>query len=82
MTGNIQFDNYGRRTNYTIDVYEMKTGGPRKVSRSGDFCRIRQPSNPGLNKNPVANKQLSPSALITHAVELKSECWPCVKTLP
>ncbi|XP_060903710.1 glutamate receptor 3b isoform X4 [Labrus mixtus] len=30
MTGNIQFDNYGRRTNYTIDVYEMKTGGPRK----------------------------------------------------
>uniref|UniRef100_A0A3B4A6H8 Glutamate receptor n=1 Tax=Periophthalmus magnuspinnatus TaxID=409849 RepID=A0A3B4A6H8_9GOBI len=32
MTGNIQFDNYGRRTNYTIDIYEMKTGGPRKVS--------------------------------------------------
>lgn len=31
MTGNVQFDNYGRRTNYTIDVYEMKTGGPRKV---------------------------------------------------
>ncbi|MEQ2162814.1 Glutamate receptor 3, partial [Goodea atripinnis] len=31
MTGNIQFDNYGRRTNYTIDIYEMKTGGPRKV---------------------------------------------------
>lgn len=31
MTGNIQFDNYGRRTNFTIDVYEMKTGGPRKV---------------------------------------------------
>lgn len=31
MTGNIQFDNYGRRTNYTIDVYEMKIGGPRKV---------------------------------------------------
>uniref|UniRef100_A0A8C4GXV5 Glutamate receptor n=1 Tax=Dicentrarchus labrax TaxID=13489 RepID=A0A8C4GXV5_DICLA len=34
MTGNIQFDNYGRRTNYTIDVYEMKTGGPRKVRRT------------------------------------------------
>ena len=32
MTGNIQFDNYGRRTNFTIDVYEMKIGGPRKVS--------------------------------------------------
>lgn len=32
MTGNIQFDTFGRRTNYTIDVYEMKSGGPRRVS--------------------------------------------------
>lgn len=32
MTGNIQFDTYGRRTNYTIDVYEMKVTGSRKVS--------------------------------------------------
>lgn len=32
MTGNIQFDTYGRRTNYTIDVYEMKASGSRKVS--------------------------------------------------
>lgn len=40
MTGNIQFDNYGRRTNYTIDVYEMKTGGPRKVRQSGDLYQI------------------------------------------
>lgn len=37
MTGNIQFDNYGRRTNYTIDIYEMKTGGPRKVRRNTDY---------------------------------------------
>lgn len=34
MTGNIQFDTYGRRTNYTIDVYEMRPGGPRKVSQT------------------------------------------------
>lgn len=32
MTGNIQFDTFGRRSNYTIDVYEMKPSGPRKVS--------------------------------------------------
>uniref|UniRef100_A0A8C3KTR1 Glutamate receptor n=1 Tax=Chrysolophus pictus TaxID=9089 RepID=A0A8C3KTR1_CHRPC len=32
MTGNIQFDTYGRRTNYTIDVYEMKASGSRKVT--------------------------------------------------
>lgn len=32
MTGNVQFDTFGRRANYTIDVYEMKSGGPRRVS--------------------------------------------------
>lgn len=31
MTGNIQFDTFGRRANFTIDVYEMKPGGGRKV---------------------------------------------------
>lgn len=35
MTGNIQFDSFGRRSNYTVDVYEMKPGGARKVSGSG-----------------------------------------------
>lgn len=32
MTGNIQFDTFGRRANYSIDVYEMKPAGPRRVS--------------------------------------------------
>ncbi|KAK6317063.1 hypothetical protein J4Q44_G00124630 [Coregonus suidteri] len=30
MTGNIQFDSFGRRANYSVDVYEMKVGGPKK----------------------------------------------------
>lgn len=34
MTGNIQFDSFGRRLNYTIDVYETKPGGARKVCGS------------------------------------------------
>uniref|UniRef100_A0A8C4IRL8 Glutamate receptor n=1 Tax=Dicentrarchus labrax TaxID=13489 RepID=A0A8C4IRL8_DICLA len=38
MTGNIQFDTFGRRSNYTIDVYEMKSGGPRKVSEHTALC--------------------------------------------
>ncbi|XP_066515692.1 glutamate receptor 3a isoform X4 [Hoplias malabaricus] len=37
MTGNIQFDSFGRRTNYTIDVYEMKPGGPRKIGCWTEF---------------------------------------------
>lgn len=40
MTGNIQFDSFGRRSNYTIDVYEMKPGGARKVSGSGRAVSI------------------------------------------
>lgn len=31
LTGNIQFDHYGRRVNYTMDVFELKSNGPRKV---------------------------------------------------
>lgn len=44
MTGNIQFDSFGRRSNYSIDVYEMKIGGPKKVSKkqhSGSTCRLQ-----------------------------------------
>lgn len=67
MTGNIQFDNYGRRTNYTIDVYEMKTGGPRKVRLSGDLtsnsiCQLSQKTlspfkSPALYQNTAAARQ-------------------------
>uniref|UniRef100_A0A8B9LQS8 Glutamate receptor n=1 Tax=Astyanax mexicanus TaxID=7994 RepID=A0A8B9LQS8_ASTMX len=40
MTGNIQFDSFGRRSNYTIDVYEMKAGGPRKIGYWNEFERF------------------------------------------
>lgn len=31
LTGNIQFDQYGRRVNYTVHVMELKNSGPVKV---------------------------------------------------
>ncbi|KAG7483505.1 hypothetical protein MATL_G00039120 [Megalops atlanticus] len=40
MTGNIQFDTYGRRSNYTIDVYEMKPGGTRKIGYWNEYERF------------------------------------------
>ncbi|XP_062440959.1 glutamate receptor 3 [Rhea pennata] len=40
MTGNIQFDTYGRRTNYTIDVYEMKAAGSRKTGYWNEYERF------------------------------------------
>ncbi|KAM4768376.1 glutamate receptor 3 isoform 3-T3 [Cyanocitta cristata] len=39
MTGNIQFDTYGRRTNYTIDVYEMRASGSRKAGYWNEYER-------------------------------------------
>ncbi|KAI4793036.1 hypothetical protein KUCAC02_032963, partial [Chaenocephalus aceratus] len=30
LTGNVQFDHYGRRVNYTMDVFELKNNGPRR----------------------------------------------------
>ncbi|KAM8800072.1 glutamate receptor 3 isoform 2-T3 [Eudromia elegans] len=40
MTGNIQFDTYGRRTNYTIDVYEVKASGSRKTGYWNEYERF------------------------------------------
>ncbi|KAK2881858.1 hypothetical protein Q8A73_022368 [Channa argus] len=37
MTGNIQFDTFGRRANYTINVYEMKSGGPRRIGYWNEY---------------------------------------------
>jgi len=31
LTGNIQFDQYGKRVNYTVNVMELKSNGPVKV---------------------------------------------------
>ncbi|XP_069782313.1 glutamate receptor 2b isoform X4 [Narcine bancroftii] len=31
LTGNIQFDQFGRRVNYTVNIMELKNSGPRKI---------------------------------------------------
>uniref|UniRef100_A0A4W3J5Y4 Glutamate receptor n=1 Tax=Callorhinchus milii TaxID=7868 RepID=A0A4W3J5Y4_CALMI len=40
LTGNLQFDNYGRRTNYTIDVYELRPTGPRKIGYWNEYEKL------------------------------------------
>lgn len=32
LTGNIQFDQHGKRVNYSVNIMELKTNGPVKVS--------------------------------------------------
>lgn len=31
LTGNIQFDQHGKRVNYSVNIMELKTNGPVKV---------------------------------------------------
>ncbi|XP_048453716.1 glutamate receptor 4 isoform X3 [Rhincodon typus] len=40
LTGNVQFDNYGRRTNFTIDVFELKSTGYRKIGYWSDADKL------------------------------------------
>ncbi|KAM4732420.1 glutamate receptor 3-like isoform 3-T3 [Anableps anableps] len=49
MTGNIQFDNFGRRTNYTIEIYEMKTGGPKKIGCWNEYTGFINIMDPQVN---------------------------------
>lgn len=55
LTGNVQFDHYGRRVNYTMDVFELKSNGPRKVESQSHALllvygrvRSREPNHPKL----------------------------------
>uniref|UniRef100_A0A6Q2WXT8 Glutamate receptor n=1 Tax=Esox lucius TaxID=8010 RepID=A0A6Q2WXT8_ESOLU len=40
LTGNIQFDHYGRRVNYTMDVFELKSNGPRRIGYWNDIDKL------------------------------------------
>ncbi|MGH0183175.1 UNVERIFIED_CONTAM: hypothetical protein FKN15_011576 [Acipenser sinensis] len=40
LTGNVQFDHYGRRVNYTMDVFELKNTGPRRIGYWNDVDRL------------------------------------------
>lgn len=33
LTGNIQFDQYGKRVNFSVNIMELKNSGPVKVKR-------------------------------------------------
>lgn len=34
LTGNIQFDQYGKRINYSVTIMELKNNGPVKVTEA------------------------------------------------
>ncbi|XP_072557311.1 glutamate receptor 4a isoform X4 [Paramormyrops kingsleyae] len=40
LTGNVQFDHYGRRVNYTMDVFELRSNGPRRIGYWNDIDKL------------------------------------------
>ncbi|XP_075040478.1 glutamate receptor 3 isoform X4 [Mixophyes fleayi] len=75
MTGNIQFDTYGRRTNYTIDVYEMTATKPRKVGHWNEYERFvpvpdQQPTN---DTSSVENKTIVVTTILENPYVMKKK---------
>ncbi|XP_077334402.1 glutamate receptor 3 isoform X2 [Lithobates pipiens] len=75
MTGNIQFDTYGRRTNYTIDVYEMTVTKPRKVGHWNEYERFvpapdQQPAN---DSSSVENKTIVVTTILENPYVMKKK---------
>uniref|UniRef100_A0A672LCP6 Glutamate receptor n=1 Tax=Sinocyclocheilus grahami TaxID=75366 RepID=A0A672LCP6_SINGR len=51
LTGNVQFDHYGRRVNYTMDVFELKNNGPRRPYGLEHICKREEGPYVMLKKN-------------------------------
>ncbi|XP_041119493.1 glutamate receptor 2 isoform X6 [Polyodon spathula] len=59
LTGNIQFDQYGRRINYTVNVMELKNNGPRKIGYWNEVDKMVVTANdfsPGNDSTGMENK--------------------------
>lgn len=59
LTGNIQFDQHGKRVNYSVNVMELKTNGPVKVSVPVTFLSA-------LSEVNVAGDQWGTSRFLNH----------------
>uniref|UniRef100_A0A8C7WAW9 Glutamate receptor n=1 Tax=Oncorhynchus mykiss TaxID=8022 RepID=A0A8C7WAW9_ONCMY len=55
LTGNIQFDHYGRRVNYTMDVFELKSNGPQRIGYWNDIDKLVLVQNEVLLSNDSTN---------------------------
>ncbi|KAM4664251.1 glutamate receptor 3 [Discoglossus pictus] len=75
MTGNIQFDTYGRRTNFTIDVYEMSSNKPRKVGHWNEYERfVPAPDQQPVNESAsVVNKTIIVTTILENPYVMKKK---------
>ncbi|XP_036381470.1 glutamate receptor 4-like isoform X5 [Megalops cyprinoides] len=57
LTGNVQFDHYGRRVNYTMDVFELKNNGPRRIGYWNDADKLVLIQNEVLLPNETSGME-------------------------
>uniref|UniRef100_A0A8K9V0U5 Glutamate receptor n=1 Tax=Oncorhynchus mykiss TaxID=8022 RepID=A0A8K9V0U5_ONCMY len=55
LTGNIQFDHYGRRVNYTMDMFELKSNEPQRIGYWNDIDKLVLVQNEVLLSNDSTN---------------------------
>uniref|UniRef100_A0A9J8DJA3 Glutamate receptor n=1 Tax=Cyprinus carpio carpio TaxID=630221 RepID=A0A9J8DJA3_CYPCA len=57
LTGNVQFDHYGRRVNYTMDVFELKSNGPRRIGYWNDADKLVLTQDQALLPNETSGME-------------------------
>ncbi|XP_062329495.1 glutamate receptor 4a [Osmerus eperlanus] len=78
LTGNVQFDHYGRRVNYTMDVFELKSNGPRKIGYWNDIDKLVLVQNEPLLSNestPMENRTVVVTTIMEGPYVMLKKNW-------
>ncbi|XP_055501772.1 glutamate receptor 2b isoform X5 [Leucoraja erinacea] len=68
LTGNIQFDQFGRRVNYTVNIMELKNSGPRKIGYWNEVDKMVVTATDFLGGNETAGME-NKTVVVTSIME-------------
>ncbi|XP_072112085.1 glutamate receptor 2b isoform X5 [Mobula birostris] len=68
LTGNIQFDQFGRRVNYTVNIMELKNSGPRKIGYWNEVDKMVVTATDFLAGNETAGME-NKTVIVTSIME-------------
>ncbi|XP_064206908.1 glutamate receptor 4-like isoform X5 [Anguilla rostrata] len=80
LTGNVQFDHYGRRVNYTMDVFELKNNGPRRIGYWNDADKLVLIQNEVLLPNETSGME-NRTVVVTTIMKAEIAVAPLTITL-
>ncbi|XP_037402259.1 glutamate receptor 4a isoform X4 [Pygocentrus nattereri] len=77
LTGNIQFDHYGRRVNYTMDVFELRSNGPQKIGYWNDIDKLVLVQNElgGGNGSAMENRTVIVTTIMEGPYVMLKKNW-------